>query len=104
MLLATYIKQPRERKRYDVDYDCWLTVDEDIIEAHAEVFDLSDKLGKKAKGRLRVDDVYIATDKKSLYFYADKGVHGHSYKVTVLVNTSRTQTEEVEIVFNVVDV
>ena len=94
MKLARFTKQPSERKRYTIDYSDWLDTSETI----STVAFVPSPI---ATGGLVVDAYSIATPATSVVFFANFGVSGTTYTVTVTITTSGGQIKEDEILFAV---
>lgn len=94
MKLARFTKQPSERKRYSIDYSDWLDTGETI----SAVTFLPSPV---ATGGLEIDASSITPSGTSVVFFANYGVSGTTYTVTVTVTTSGGQIKEDEILFSV---
>ncbi len=94
MKLARFTKQPAERKRYSIDYSDWLDTGETIST-------VSFVTTPASAGALVVDANSITAAGKSVVFFANDGVSGTTYTVTVTITTSGGQIKEDEILFAV---
>lgn len=94
MKLGRFTKQPAERKRYAIDYSDWLDTGETI----STVSFVPSPIGS---GGLEIDAYSIASPATSVVFFANYGVSGTTYTVTVTVTTSGGQIKEDEILFAV---
>jgi hypothetical protein len=94
MKLGRFTKQPAERKRYSIDYTDWLDTGETITLASFTVTPAS-------AGALVIDAFSIPAAAKSVVFFANFGVSGTTYTVTVTITTSGGQIKEDEILFAV---
>lgn len=92
MKLARFTKQPAERKRYSIDYSDWLDTGETI----STVTFVPSPI---ATGGLEIDAYSIASPATSVVFFANYGVSGTTYTVTVTITTSGGQIKEDEILF-----
>lgn len=91
MKLARFAKQPAERKRYTIDYSDWLDTGETISLVAFTV----------SPTGLEIDAYSIAVSGTSVAFFANYGVNGTAYTVTVTITTSGGQIKEDEILFAV---
>lgn len=94
MILGNYTKQPSDRLDYDVDYEEWLTSGDSLISATATV-DLVETSG------LTIDAPMISGTRVKLW--ANDGVSGHSYKVTVTTTTDQGRVKQDEVRIKVKD-
>ena len=101
-VLAKYVKQPGERKRYKINYTNWL----DTGEAVATVdFDVD----KVTTPPLVVDDIMVTPDAKGVQYYVSGGVANTQYVVTATLTTNNgpqvtnngSQVKEDEIYFSI---
>lgn len=94
MKIAQFRKGPADRKKYTVEYNDWLDLDELItivlvtgtVEADAFI----------------VDGYVISSDKKDIIFYVSGGLSGFSYDVTVKITTSQSQIKQDWVTFKVI--
>lgn len=93
---AKYIQSPSERKRYALDYSCWLEDDEVLTNA-TFVITPSDVPA------FEVDAHSVSADGKSIVFYTSGGVDGTKYKLEVFAVTSYGQTKEDVVMFTLRD-
>ena len=94
MKLARFTKQPSERKRYTIDYSDWLDTGETIST-------VAFVPSPVATGGLEIDAFSIATPATAVVFFANYGVSGTTYTVTVTITTSGGQIKEDEVLFSV---
>lgn len=94
-VLAKYVKQPGERKRYQINYVNWLDTGEAV---QGVVFSV-DKLTSPP---LVVDDVMPTPDGLGVQYYVSGGVNGTQYVVTATLSTNTgPQVKEDEIYFSI---
>lgn len=94
-VLAKYVKQPGERKRYQINYVNWL----DVGEAVAGVIFSVDKVTVPP---LVVDDVMPTPDGLGVQYYVSGGLNGTQYVVTATLSTNTgPQVKEDEIYFSI---
>src|SRR5689334_23155558 len=94
-VLAKYVKQPSERKRYQISYVNWLDTGESVDSVFFTV-------DKTTVPPLVVDGVQNTPDGVGVQYYVSGGVDGTSYIVTAFLNTSTgPQVKEDEIYFSV---
>lgn len=101
MKLATYSKQPVERKDYDVDYEPWLEHDaEDTLDdVQAVVHVIS---GPEDEPRLVVESIEITATRAKLW--VSGGVDGATYKVDITAKTQRNRIDQSELIFKLKEV
>lgn len=94
-VLAKYVKQPNERKRYQINYVNWL----DTGEAVSNVVFSVDKVTTPP---LVVDGVMNTPDGMGVQYYVSGGVNTVQYVVTATLSTNQgPQVKEDEIYFSV---
>jgi len=94
-VLAKYVKQPSERKRYQISYVNWLDTGE-------QVDSVSFAVDKITSPPLVIDGVQNTPDGVGVQYYASGGVNGTSYIVTATLDTNTgPQVKEDEIYFSV---
>lgn len=94
-VLGKYVKQPTERKRYQINYSNWLDTGEGVSVVAFSV-------DKVTTPPLVVDDVMNTPDGKGVQYYVSGGVNGTQYVVTAeLTTTTGPQVKEDEIYFSV---
>lgn len=100
MRLATYNKQPAERKDYDIEYEPWLAHDtEDTLNdvlANVHVISGDSDLP------LLVESIEITATRAKLW--VSGGQSGATYKVEITAKTQRNRIDQSEIVFKVKDI
>lgn len=105
MLIARYRKQPIEKLRRAVSYKHWLAEDEVLISV-TEVLERT--LAVEASGDpgdFAVSGLTInPLDNRALLFFAEGGINGEVWKVTLRVTTSDLQLREDEIEFMIDEV
>jgi hypothetical protein len=94
MIIKTFIKQPRERKDYDITYAEWLTPIADTLE---EVTASVEAIEGTSTAALVIESTELAFT--SIKLWVSGGTVGCVYKVTLLVQTAGTRTDEVEVLF-----
>lgn len=94
MIIGNFTKQPVDRLDYDIDYTDWLTTGDSLISATA-VVDLVETDG------LTIDTPMISGSRVKLW--ANDGVNGHSYKVTVTTTTDQGRVKQDEVRIKVKD-
>jgi hypothetical protein len=95
MTIAKFSKTPLERTRYVMDYSDWLDTGETITHIGYGVVPNDDPAD------LTVDTASLSPDKLSGIFFANGGIDGVTYRVTVQANTSGSQIKRDQVVFNV---
>jgi len=90
--LGKYYKTPTERKRYMVDYDDWLDINETV---DSIVFAVT------PAGELEVDAFSINVNGRAVVFFVDGGDNLNDYVVNVKATTSGGQLKEDDILFDV---
>lgn len=94
-VLAKYVKQPSERKRYQINYENWLDTGEAVT---GVIFTID----KATVPPLVIDDVMVTPNAKGVQYYASGGVDKQSYVVTATLTTNTgPQVKEDEIYFAV---
>lgn len=92
-VLAKYVKQPGERKRYQISYVNWLDTGEGVSSVDFTI-------DRVTSPPLVVDDVMPTPDGKGVQYYVSGGVNNVSYVVTATLNTNvGPQVKEDEIYF-----
>lgn len=92
MQIAKFRKMPADRKRYEVNYEDWLNIDETLVNV-------------QMTGNVPEDDFYIdgfiipIENDKEVIFYVSGGLSGVQYEVTVEVETSLQQIKQDTITF-----
>lgn len=100
MILATYTKQPREEKDYDIDYSPWLLpIGDTLDEVVPEVVCITDPSDTSLVCTL--DDVRITTTYAK--FWVRGGTSGNRYKLTATATTVEGRVDESELIFVVRD-
>ncbi len=99
MILATYEKQPSEKKDYDVDYSRWLLDIEDSLD---NITTTVECLDDPTDTSLMVDSLAITATKLKLWLVG--GTSGLEYKVTIKAETVGSRLDESELIFQVEDV
>lgn len=94
MKLGNFPKAPAERKRYTIDYTDWLDTGETISTVTFGVT-------PTGTGALGIDAYSIGSPAKTVVFFANFGLAGKQYTVTVTITTSGGQTKEDTILFSV---
>ena len=91
-VLAKYVKQPSDRKRYQIRYDNWLDSGELV----------SDVTFSSPSVDLVVDGVQVTADGLGVQYYVSGGVDGQNYTVTATLTTNNgPQIREDEIFFSI---
>jgi hypothetical protein len=108
MRLGRFKHQPTERKKYFVDYACWLDVDTDEKITHV-AFNVEPKTrtlddGSVENIAMTIDGVYIMPGETQFLYYISGGVNYVEYVATFIIDTDTGQTKEDEIVYYVEDV
>lgn len=100
MRLATYTKQPAERKDYDVDYAPWLEHDalDSLNDVQAEVVITSGPTDTP----LVVESIEITTS--TIKLWVSGGASGATYKVDLTVKTQYARIDQSELVFKVKEI
>lgn len=94
-VLAKYVKQPGERKRYQITYVNWLDTGE-------AVFGVVFSIDKVTVPPLVVDDVMNTPDGKGVQYYVSGGLNNTQYVVTAVLETNNgPQVKEDEIYFSI---
>lgn len=94
-VLAKYVKQPSERKRYQINYTNWLDTGEAVTDV---VFSVD----KATTPPLVVDDVMVTPDAKGVQYYVSGGITNTQYVITATLTTNNgPQVKEDEIYFSV---
>lgn len=98
-VLATFTKQPAERKDYDIDYDEWLQYDpnDTLDSVDAVVLHLSGS----AQAPIEVERVDITATRAKLWVRG--GADGASYKVEVTTTSQMGRIDQSELRFKVKD-
>lgn len=99
MILAKFMKQPREYKDYDIDYLPWLSVTDDTLDV-VEVF--VECLTDPDDNSLVCDDIYMTYTSVKLWMRG--GVDDYDYKVTVLATSVLGLVDESELIFTIKDI
>lgn len=86
MRIGRFRQAAADRKRYVVDYDDWLSIDELITEVVITTPSTPDGFF--------VDGYEITDDGRSVVFYVSGGIPYGEYDVTVRITTSNQQTKE----------
>ena len=98
MILEKFIKQPREHKDYDVDYQPWLDpMGDQLDDVTGDVVCLSDP----SDTSLVLDQVIFIVNRAK--FWMSGGTAGHKYKLTILAETLGGRIDESELIFTVKD-
>lgn len=98
-VLATYTKQPVERKDYDVDYADWLQYDPgDTLDSVDHAVTL---LAGSEADPLVVERIDITANTAKVWVLG--GAAGARYKVELTVTTQRGRIDQSELVFKVKD-
>lgn len=100
MRLATYTKQPREEKDYDIEYASWLLPLGDTLD---EVVPIVECLTDPSDTSLvcTINDVLTTTTRAK--FWVRGGTAGNRYKLTSLAYTVEGRVDESELIFVVKD-
>lgn len=99
MILKTFLKQPSERKDYDVTFAPWLSPMADTLDlVVTSVECLDDPLDTS----LVVDAIAITSTLVKLWMVG--GTPGLEYKVTINVTTVGGRDDESELIFVVEDI
>lgn len=98
MSLAKYIKQPSERKDYDIDYGDWLAYSGDTID---QVETSVQCLTNSSDTSLVVDQVQNTLTVTKLW--VSGGTDGARYKITIKLTTTGGRIDESELLFTVKD-
>ena len=101
MRLATFSKQPIERKDYDIDYAPWLEhyTSDTLNDVQAAVIVTT---GSDANKTLVVESIEITAT--TIKLWVSGGVHGASYKVELTVKTQYGRIDQCELLFKVKDI
>lgn len=96
--IASYTKQPAERKDYDVFYDEWLSWDPDdtLDDVQAHVLQMS---GPTEGVPLFVERIDITATVAKLW--VSGGTNGARYKVEITTSTQRGRIDQSEIKFTI---
>lgn len=94
-VLAKYVKQPGERKRYQINYVNWLDTGEAV---QGVVFSVD----KATVPPLVVDYVMVTPDGLGVQYYVSGGLNGTQYVVTAILSTNTgPQVKKDEIYFSI---
>jgi hypothetical protein len=91
-LLKTYTKTATERRRFYIDFDCWLEPTEKLTEFTIVVQPWTREIPLMAYGAF-VD----IPDNRKLVTYFGGGIAGVRYRIVILTKTSQGQTKQDEI-------
>lgn len=97
MILATYEKQPVERKDYDIDYSQWLIPADDVIDAVVVTITSETQATPTLSVDLIQNTVYVSK------LWVSGGTANTKYKITVRMTTDGLRVDESELIFNVKD-
>lgn len=98
MILEKFIKQPRERKDYDVDYEPWLSqITDTLDEVTVSVECITDP---EDSTLIAEQPIYTVNRAK---FWMSGGTAGNRYKMTILATTVGGRVDESELIFTVKD-
>lgn len=98
-VLATYTKQPAERKDYDIEFEKWLAHDdEDTLNDVQAVVRV--KAGP-TESPLLVERIDITATRAKLWISG--GQDGATYKIEITTITQRGRVDQSELVFKVKD-
>ncbi len=101
-LLDKFIKQPDEVKRYQIEYDEWLSTGEAIVSVVTAVTLLNPVAGDVGEPTMTIGTTAIIGT--TVYeYYVSAGTDGKRYKVTFQATTDAAQIVESEIEFKVKD-
>lgn len=95
MILGKYAKVPLDRKRYKIDYSDWLDTGEFVISA---TFQVTLQAGAVSTD-MSIDGIAIDPTFKMVYFFANAGLAGVTYKILVTMTTTGAQVREDSIFF-----
>lgn len=90
-VLAKFVKDPDETKRYVISWEDWLDAGEKLASA---VFEVHVDTGPDNAVLAIVDSFAISTDLLAVVFFVSGGVAGVIYKVTIRVHTDGGQIKE----------
>jgi hypothetical protein len=93
-LIGRFEQQPRERKRYRVDFRQHLADGETVLIPTFEVTPVT-------VPPLQITDVALGPDADQLLMFVEGGLDGITYQVTMLTVTSDTQELEDELEFRI---
>jgi hypothetical protein len=94
-VLGKYVKQPGERKRYQITYVNWLDTGEAVVSVAFSV-------DRVTVPPLVVDGIMNTPDGKGVQYYVSGGVNATQYVVTAVLETNNgPQVKEDEIYFSV---
>ena len=98
MIIGRLTKQPRERKRYVVDYSSFLSTGEILSSVPLPTV-------TPAGGTIQVDTIIIdPVTFDSFSFDVEDGLDGEEYKIEFLAETNLTRIKEDEIIMTVVEI
>lgn len=86
MRIGRFKKGAADRKRYVVDYNDWLDIEETVA--------LVTSAGNNPTDAFFVDGIVVNTGGKEVIFYASGGIAGNTYNVTLTATTSMGQIKQ----------
>ena len=87
MLLGKYLKTPEEMKRYSIEYEDWLDVDEYLAIVVFAVI-------SPESGTLKISKSPLDVDATRVVFFFSEGVSGETYTVSVTATTTTGQIKQ----------
>jgi hypothetical protein len=103
MRIATFRKQPSERKRYVIDMSPWMTgTNEYVADVDASVA-VRALVPVPTELPMAVEDLEIPDSSQEFSFFVAGGEDGITYTLTLVVTTTINQIKEIELDFRVKD-
>ena len=108
MRLGRFRQQPSERKKYMVNYDCWLDLatGEKIVSVQSDVEPktrIADD-GSVENIEMTIDGVFLMPAGNEFLYYIRGGADFVEYVATFIIDTDTGQTKEDEVNYFVEDV
>jgi len=103
MRIATFRKQPAERKRYVVSMVPWMTNETEYVTDVADSVAVRQPFPIPTEPPISVDELTVPETSQEFSFFVEGGEDGITYTLTLLVTTTIGQIKEVEIDFRVRD-
>lgn len=98
MILDTWIKQPEERKDYDILYSPWLSpINDTLDEFDFEIECLTDP----SNNTLQIDTSLMTESKVKIWLIG--GTNNHKYKLTITATTVFNRIDESEVIVVIKD-
>jgi hypothetical protein len=104
MRIATFKKQPSERKRFVVDMSSWMTSASEYVSA------VDDDVAVRATSPtppgaspLTFESLDIPATSQQFSFFVAAGEDGITYTLTLIITTTLSQIKEIEIEYKVKD-